>query len=207
MRRPPELKIIETLAWHPGQGALRRDRHLDRMQASALHFGFGFDRAAASALLDLDSDAPLRCRLTLDGSGGLDLTTAILPPTAPAWRVAIHPTRLDPDDAWLGHKTTNRALYDAARAALPPGVDEYLFLNTRDELCEGSITNLFIETADGARLTPARACGLLPGVLREELLVQGVREAVLRRPDLSAARQFWVGNALRGLMAAQLVTP
>ena len=113
--------------------------------------------------------------------------------------MAIHPEPLDAGDPWLGYKTTRRALYDRARAALPEGVDEWLFLNQAGEVCEGTITNLFTET-----LTPALSSGLLPGVLRAELLGQGWREAVLRPGDLEGARLF-MGNSLRGLIEARLV--
>ncbi|MGB8622576.1 MAG: aminotransferase class IV, partial [Paracoccaceae bacterium] len=105
---------------------------------------------------------------------------------------------------WLGVKTTRRALYDAARAALPDGLDELLYLNQRGEVCEGTITNIFFETGQGL-LTPPLSCGLLPGVLRAELLAQGrAREAVLRPADLGTARAVFVGNSLRGLIRAEI---
>ena len=45
---------------------------------------------------------------------------------------------------------------------------------------------------------------LLPGVLREHLLSEGkAREAELTLDDL--AQGFWLGNAVRGLMRAELV--
>lgn len=194
---PP--KIIETLGAHPGVGAHRREAHLDRMAGTALALGYPFDRTRATALLDIAPEAPLRCRLTLDQAGELELTTVPLGPNPPEWRVAIHPDRIDPSDPWLYRKTTRRALYDAARAALPDGVDEWLFLNGRGEVCEGTITNLFV---DGK--TPALSCGLLPGVLRAERLGQGWREAVLRPEDIEG-RRFEMGNALRGAIPAKLV--
>lgn len=194
---PP--KIIETLGAHPGEGPRRLRAHLDRMAGTAAALGYPFDPGRAEALLDLAPEAPLRCRLTLDHAGGLERTTAPLGPPPREWRVAIHPERLDAADPWLYRKTTRRALYDTARAALPEGIDEWLFLNRAGEVCEGTITNLFTET-----LTPARACGLLPGVLRAECLGQGWREAVLRPGDLEGAR-FFMGNSLRGLIPARLV--
>lgn len=198
---PPETppRIIETLGAHPGEGPRRGAAHLDRMERTAGALGYPFDRARAEALLEITPEAPLRCRLTLDLDGAFDLTTAPLGPNPPEWRVAIHPERLDPSDPYLYRKTTRRALYDMARATLPEGVGEWLFLNRAGEVCEGTITNLFI-----ADRTPALSCGLLPGVLRAELLGQGWREAVLRPDDLAGAR-FFMGNSLRGLIPARLV--
>ena len=65
----------------------------------------------------------------------------------------------------------------------------------------GTITTVFFDAGAGLR-TPPLACGLLPGVLREEMLDTGqAREAVLRGEDLGRVR-LWVGNSLRGLIPA-----
>ncbi len=147
--------------------------------------------------------APLRVRLTLALDGRAEAAATPLAAGPAVWRLGIAPDRLDPDDPWLRVKTTERARYDAARAALPPGVDELLFLNRRGEVCEGTIVNVFLRVGD-ALLTPPVACGLLPGVLREGLLRRGdAREAVLRVADLERGELF-VGNALRGLRPARL---
>lgn len=98
-------------------------------------------------------------------------------------------------------KTTRRAQYDAARAVLPPGIHEAIFLNQRGEVCDGSITTVFFDRGQGLR-TPPLASGLLDGVLRAELLATGAcREEVLMADDLPRVR-LSVGNALRGLMPA-----
>lgn len=199
----PSLEVIETLAWD-GRAAPRAARHLDRAQATCRALGFPFDRAAAEALLaGVTAPEPRRLRLTFHADGAARLTLAPLPPPAAEWVVALAPVRLDPDDPWLRRKTSRRALYDTARANLPAGVDEAIFANRRGEICEGTISNLFFDMGSGLR-TPPLACGLLPGVLRAELLETGrAREAVLTLADLGSAR-LWCGNALRGLIPARL---
>ncbi len=202
----PGLKLIETLAWD-GAAPLRESLHLARMARSTAALGWPFDAVAAQAALREGRGAPARLRLTMDKEGRLEVTEGPLPAPAALWRVAVHPARLDSADPWLRHKTTNRALYDAARAALPPGIDEWLFLNERGEVCEGTITTLFFVRGpgpDSGWRTPPLAVGCLPGVLREEVLEQGAREEVLRAEDLPRAR-LAVGNALRGLVPAVLV--
>ena len=59
----------------------------------------------------------------------------------------------------------------------------------------------------GGRLfTPPLACGLLPGVMRAELLVGGdVSERIVSREELLAADEIYVANALRGLLRVRLV--
>ncbi len=202
----PDFRLIETLAFRPEQGFVRRDRHLARMARSAKAFGFPFDDGMAVEKLDAVAGAsPLRCRLTLAAEGQLDVTTGALADNPPVWRVEIAQTRLTADDIWLRHKTTQRALYDNARASLPKGIDEVLFLNERDELCEGTITNLFLHMPDGRHLTPALSCGVLPGILREELLDnKQVTEATLTLTDLKNASKIYIGNSLRGLIRAEL---
>ncbi len=201
--RDPDLKLIETFGWD-GAGFPRLQRHKARIAESARALGFRCDPAGFDAALPTaPGPVPLRLRLTLDRAGRFDLTIAPLPPAAALWHLALAGARVLANDARLAHKTTDRALYDQARADLPKGVDEALFLNERDEVAEGTITNLFFDLGQGL-MTPPRASGCLPGCLRAELIASGqVQEAVLKAADLPKAR-LWVGNSLRGLMSASL---
>ena len=115
-------------------------------------------------------------------------------PEGKIWRVGIAATRFESRDPLLRHKTTRRALYEEALAAAR-GADEVIFLNERDEVCEGARTNIFVER-DGALLTPPVSCGLLPGVLRADLLARGqARERILMLEDMG--ENFLLGNSLR----------
>lgn len=201
---PPGLKLIETFGWWPGEGARRLELHMARMAASAAVLGWGFDLDAARATVSADGDHPLRCRLTFDGTAFELQATPFEPETGP-WRVVIAGQRLRSDDPWLQHKTTRREAYERARAALPDGVQEAILLNERGELCDGTITNLFLTRRDGRVVTPALRSGLLPGILRQEMLLRGlVEEAVLMPDDLHQAKRVQVGNSLRGLIEAEL---
>jgi para-aminobenzoate synthetase/4-amino-4-deoxychorismate lyase len=112
--------------------------------------------------------------------------------------VALAPLPVASSDFRLRHKCTDRTFYDAARQA--SGQFEVLFYDAQGYLTEGSFTNIFVER-DGRLLTPPSSRGLLPGVLRAELIQQGrAIEADLRPDDL--AQGFLLGNSLRGLMAA-----
>lgn len=196
----PGLRLIETAFWD-GAACPRIPRHLARLSRGAQALGWPCDLGVARAALTGPAGQPARLRLTLDRAGGIEVTRAALPPSPPEWRLALAGARLDADDPWLRLKTTRRAHYDAARAALPQGIDEVIFLNQRGEVCDGSITTLFFDRGQGLR-TPPLASGLLDGVLRAELLASGAcREQVLAGADLPGVR-LWVGNALRGLMPA-----
>ena len=101
----------------------------------------------------------------------------------------------------MRHKTTRRQLYEQEyKEALRKGYDEVLFLNERDEVTEGAISNVFIEK-DGQWFTPPVRCGLLPGIYRRHLLETkpGAGEKILRLEDLAAADAVYISNAVRGL--------
>lgn len=193
------VRLIETLLWD-GTAYPRLAGHLARLSASARRLGFACDLAAVRAALPAPEGAA-RVRLTLGAAGDVAVTAAALPAAQPVWRLALAQAVLAPDDPWLAVKSTRRAVYDTARAALPEGVEELIFRNTRGEICEGTITNIFFDRGQGL-CTPPLACGLLPGVLRAEMIAQGCREAVLRAEDLGRVR-LWVGNALRGRIVAR----
>lgn len=204
---PDGLKVIETMR-ADGTGRIPLwSGHLTRLRRDCAAVGFPLDEdRVADTLSGLSFAGDTRLRLTVDQGGGIGLTHAPLPPNPPFWRVVLSPVKLDPDDPWLRIKTTHRPAYDAARAALPDGTDEAILTNQRAELCEGTITTLFLEQ-DGQLLTPAQDCGLLPGVLRADLLQKGrAVEAVLTPEDLRRGALF-MGNALRGLIPARLISP
>ncbi|WP_420003485.1 aminotransferase class IV family protein [Arenibacterium sp. LLYu02] len=202
----PDFRLIETFGLVPGQGVARLDLHLARLARSAAEFGIAFDlEDARSQIRALEAATPLRCRMTLDGAGALAISTAAMPPASDLWRFALAPERLNSDDPFLRHKTTRRALYDQARAQMPEGLDELVFLNERNELCEGTITNIILTRADGRRVTPPLTSGCLPGVYRQSLLDAGAaEEAILTLADLQAAKAIHLTNSLRGEIPALL---
>jgi len=206
-RRRPAFELMETLLWRPDSGYWLRSRHLDRITRSAEYFGFTHDRAALDeALTPSWSGGPHRVKLLLRRDG--HITVEAVPfefsvaPDRP-WQVCLADQPVDSQDRLLYHKHTVRTLYNEAKAAHPE-VDEVLLHNERGELTEGSFTNLVVQL-DGRKLTPARACGLLPGIFREELLANGeIAEAVLPIEALQQAEAIWLLNSLRGWIPAVL---
>ncbi|MGB0798758.1 MAG: aminotransferase class IV family protein [Planktomarina sp.] len=203
---PDGTQLIETFGFVPGRGIARLDLHLDRMCHSARALGFAFDAALARMLVNtVDGPTPLRCRMTLDMDGQLDIAMAVFAPAPQSWKIMVSRDRLTSSDPWLAHKTTQRDRYDQARAALPRHVDEMIFMNQDNAVCEGTITNVFLER-DGMLLTPPLSAGALPGVLRRALIEGGTaRVATLTMSDLKASKTIFCGNSLRGLVPAVLV--
>jgi 4-amino-4-deoxychorismate lyase len=202
------FELIETLRWEPARGFVRLARHMARLANSARELGFGMSETAVGRALQdaVSGDTPLRVRLTLAEGGKTEVTAQPFAPLAPGtvWTLRIAETRLDANDPLLRHKTTRRQIYDAARAEVArEEADEVILLNQHGQACEGTITNIFADFGDGVLLTPPLGCGLLPGVLRGELLERGkTREAVLTEDDLHSANAMFAGNSLRGLIRA-----
>jgi para-aminobenzoate synthetase/4-amino-4-deoxychorismate lyase len=199
--------LIETMAFDPEKGIALLELHLERIKASAAELGFAFDRHATRNqihALCFELDAPAKLRLVLGRSGAIALESGPLPQAMDIVRCAVLPLPVDESDWRLRHKSSDRSFYEAARKiAQGAGADEALLLRDDGLLTEGSFTNIFVER-DGKLLTPPARLGLLPGVLRRSLLEEGrAVEAELRLDDLAGG--FLVGNALRGLMKAELI--
>lgn len=196
------VQLIETLLWD-GTAFPRLQWHRARMAAGQAAFGWPLLDSGPALQAAVAPGTAQRVRLLADAHG-FTVTIAPLPLALSEWRVRLAPARLDPADPWLGVKSSRRTLYDTDRAALPAGVDEWLYANTRGEVCEGTITSVFFDAGQGL-CTPPLTCGCLPGCLRAEMLAAGAcRESVLRLGDLPRVR-LWLGNALRGLSPARLV--
>lgn len=189
------MRLIETMLWD-GARFPRLTLHIARLARGALALGWD------CPVVDLQAvhpTGPARVRLTLGAEGDVALEMGALPTAKPEWRVGLAEARLWSGDPWLTVKSTRREVYDAARSALPQGLDEVILLNERGEVCDGTITTLFFDRGAGMR-TPPLSCGLLPGVLRAEMRCP---EEVLMAADLPKVR-LWVGNAVRGLIPAFL---
>jgi para-aminobenzoate synthetase/4-amino-4-deoxychorismate lyase len=142
-------------------------------------------------------------RLTLDAGGEFAVTTTELDTGSAPLRVALAGKRVDSGDRFRYHKTSHRELLDS-ELKQRTDCDELLFINERGELTEGSYNNLLLKTG-GRLVTPPLASGLLPGVLRAELLESGrIVEEILYPGDLALAEEIWLMNSLRGLRRAVL---
>lgn len=199
------ISLIETLRHDPAHGFVREALHLDRMEKSASVFGVPFDRQGARAAMRAavtGRAGAIRVRLELAEDGSLDMRCESLAAAPAVLTYAVSPLRLRSGDLLARHKTGWRALYDEEfqRLRAATGCDQVIFLNERDELVEGNVTNLFVKTDDGL-VTPPLSSGALAGCLRRELIESGAcREGVLRLQDLDG--EVYLGNSLRGLLSA-----
>lgn len=206
-RAEAPVEALETLRLENGV-AQRGEAHVARMQRTARHFGLRFSLAEARAHLKaVAAEQPTgswRLRLTCDAEGRFAHTLAAFTPTPEPVRLALAeramPTR-GPRAEYLAHKTTRRELYAFDK---PAEAFDLILWNEAGELTECSFGNLALQI-DGQWLTPPLSAGLLPGVLRAELLAQGrIKEARLSRDDLGRAEGLAFFNSLRGWLVAEL---
>ena len=205
----PPADIIETCLWTPKDGIVRGKAHKARMMKSAKALGYPFNPAQYDALTEgiktETNDQHIRMTLSADGDLNLsqkDFVSLDRP------KIMVSPHKLSKKVQYSKHKISRRNFYDEERERLKAltGIDEVIFLNESGKLCEGSFTSIFIEK-DGKLLTPALKTGILPGVLRAELLrSKKARTADLTEDDLLGAKNIYIGNSMRGLMPAALIT-
>ncbi|MDT0576722.1 aminodeoxychorismate synthase component I [Croceicoccus sp. F390] len=204
----PAFSLIETMFVDPAHGIALLDLHLARLSRSADQLGFACDMPALRrALLDFSDhcEERTRLRLLLDTTGRWQIEPASMPAVLQEpVPVCLQPLGVSPGDWRLAHKTTLRDFYDDARqAAQAAGATEAALVREDGLLTEGSFTNIFVERG-GRLLTPPATLGLLPGVMRQQLLDEGIaQEAELTAADL--AQGFFLANALRGVMKARLI--
>ncbi|MEY4764534.1 MAG: aminodeoxychorismate synthase component [Pseudomonadota bacterium] len=220
LRAEAPFQLLESLRLEAGQ-LLRLDAHLARLRRAALYFGYTREadwpvldarvRQALSTALAahqrLNAQAAeaagvAKVRLLVPAQG--KPTVEVQPLNASPAAIAVHwaGQPMPEPDAFIRHKTTHRRAYEAHKP--PAGCFDTLLHNARGELTEFTIGNLALDV-DGHWLTPALSSGLLPGVMRGELLASGqLTEAVLTLDHLRRAKGAALINSVRGWLPVDL---
>ena len=179
------LGVFETLLARRGV-PLAVTRHWKRLCHSCAMFQFPLPslatfRSALEQVLRASGLEEARLRFTVTGgetssfADAAEAATQVataqpLPPRKSAARVAVTPWKRNAQSPLAGAKSTSYAENTLAlRWARGQGADEGLFTNHREELCEGTTSNVFAEV-DGRYVTPPLSSGCLPGVTRALLL-------------------------------------
>lgn len=204
-----DFDLLETLRWQPDGGFVRLGLHMQRLAQSAAYFSFTFDEDAVRRQLTetaayLPGTAPQRVRLLLGQGGAVSVCAEPMQDMTLPVKLCLSSVRVDADDVLRHHKTTARDVYVAAlHEARARGCDEAILQNAQGHITEGTFSNIFVRRRDQL-LTPPLGDGVLPGVLRADLIASGQAvEASLTVTDLKSADAIFVGNSLRGLMRAE----
>ncbi len=208
------FEIVETMLLENGELAFALE-HRRRMAASAGFWGYPFtaerwQEVVAEVIAENAGDGSFLVRILLDEYGGM--RRQVTPIAADPWGarpapVTIGRRRVAADNPFLYHKTTHRPWYREAMQAIRDGeIFDQLFIDDHGELCEGAKSNIFVQVGEEDELlTPPLDAGLLPGLLRGQLLREGrCRERVLKLEDLRRARHLYCGSSVRGLVSVSL---
>ncbi|MDD8019332.1 MAG: bifunctional anthranilate synthase component I family protein/class IV aminotransferase, partial [Bacteroidota bacterium] len=204
-----KFQLLETMLWQNGYTFL--SEHVGRMKQSADFFSFPLDVSNLNNALEKSERAftagkKYRVRLVLSKNGEFSLTSSELIDTKISPVIRIADKKTNSNDRFLFHKTTRRELYTAySQKASKENIFDYIFLNERNEITEGSFTSLFIEK-DGKLFTPPIACGLLNGVYRQHILMTNpsASQKVLFLDDLRTADGLFLCNSIRGWQSVTL---
>ena len=200
--------LIETFRQDPDGDRPTWPAHKARLLKSAAALGYACDPNKIEAHLPPASGQTLRVRVMLGPNGKFSVEAEELRDLNEPLRVSISKNPLHRGVQELRYKVSARDFYDGERMRIKreTGADEVLFINPQGQLCEGSFTSLFVRHDDHL-WTPDISAGLLPGILRESLLDSGEAEAVTLYPKNLIGEVIYVGNSLRGLMRAKLISP
>ncbi len=209
------FELLETLRLAKGEYAWL-ERHVQRLMSSASVLGFDIHeekiRNALHEHARLHTGETRRVRMLVTRAGSITITSETLDAKMPIWskpasplpfepsttrKIALATTPVHRHERALHHKTTRRTVYDTHRQQHPNAFDVLLW-NQQQELTEFTYGSLVVEI-DGEWLTPSLASGLLPGVMRAELIARGeIIERVVHVDDLSRAQSVWFINSVRG---------
>jgi para-aminobenzoate synthetase/4-amino-4-deoxychorismate lyase len=203
------FKLIETILWRRDSGLQLAELHKRRAERSQRALGRRWDedaygKALKSLPLENGGSDFARIRLLISEDGATEASATPLP--APGWgkdaiKVLLSSKRVDSRRRLSRHKSTARKLYDAEfKRVHGLGFDEVLFMNEREELVEGAISNLLLKTRDGREISPdPELCGALPGVWMESLLEsREIEKTRVSRGELLSALKIELGNSVRG---------
>lgn len=204
--------LIETMLADAQGSVALLNIHLDRMENSARALNFKWPGRTkltvtiAEKLNASNNTGDRRVRLLLSSDGNFSIETAPLAAIGQGQKIGLSPIVLDSQHPLLHHKTTFRPWYVQATTWLAENTDYFdlIFLNEKNEICEGSRSNIFIKK-NGVWITPALSSGVLEGVYRRHLIAQAqnggaeIKVGTLTRADLEHPNaEIRLSNALRG---------
>jgi para-aminobenzoate synthetase/4-amino-4-deoxychorismate lyase len=198
------FEIFETMKFQNGEIKFL-DEHLERMKSAAEYFLFRFSKGRIrkqiqKKIAELDSEKSKVVKILLDKWGKLKINLSDLRATENEVSVIISKSKIDSRDKFRFFKTTNRKLYDDEYAYFNSnGFYEVLYLNEKENLVEGSRTNIFFRK-ENTWFTSSLESGVLPGIYRNKFMeIQGdVIEKNITLGELIEMDELLLTNAVRG---------
>jgi para-aminobenzoate synthetase/4-amino-4-deoxychorismate lyase len=199
VEQPAPFSLLETMLWTPEEGLFLCEKHSARLLDSASYFDIPLTKEKLEEYLAQISSSlhtSQRVRVFLDQAGQLSSDVTPFEPSSQTLNVRLATQPVASKDIFLFHKTTQRAVHQAAQAECEE-CDDVLLYNEKGELTEFTIGNLVVEL-NGRLLTPPIECGVLPGTFRAHLMETGqVTEGTIRVEDLKNCTKIFRVNSIR----------
>lgn len=216
-KQHPRFDLIESLKYSPHEGYPFIEKHLQRLKMSADYFLFHInidtirnELKEHAELLYCQKNEYFKVRLLLSRNGNTTITSEKLT-LSNGDKIplcVLSSTLINSDNPFYFHKTSERSFYQKELQKYRKKTDCYdvIFLNEKNELTEGSFTNIFIKK-NGVYYTPPIECGLVSGIYREHLLADAdfnSIEKILTLSNLEGADEVYLCNSVRGIQRVNI---
>jgi para-aminobenzoate synthetase/4-amino-4-deoxychorismate lyase len=195
--------LFETVLFENGK-ILFLEEHLERLKLAAEFFLFNFKerkirKSFDDKIVELEHGKKYKIKINLNKWGKIKIETSDLQSAAENVKIVVSEKKINSQNRFQYFKTTNRRLYDAKyQKYSAKGFFDVIFLNEKNEVAEGSITNIFIRK-DNSWLTPKLTSGILNGIYRSHLLKDdNIKEKLIFIEDLLKADEIKLVNSVRG---------
>lgn len=203
------FEVFETMRYENGEIKFL-EQHLARIKSAADYFLFKFNekkirKQLVESMAGVDRQKPKKIKLSLTKWGKIKVDLSDIPKSDKNVSVIISQNKISSTDKFRNFKTTNRKLYDDEYALYnSKGFYEVLYLNEKDEVAEGSRTNIFLRK-DNSWFTPILESGALPGIYRKYFIGKNseVSEKITKVDELLSADEVLLTNSLRGEVIVQ----
>lgn len=203
--------LFETIRVQNGE-PLCLDLHLARMRSSAhvlnltINWSDGEISSAIKNIINENSFVSSALRITLTNS--LLIESFPLRYTeedyTKGFRIGVIKERRSGKSEKYFHKTlaNRRENMLVKKQTADDGYDEGMWINEKDEICEGIFSNIFVVDKSGTLITPPISSGLLSGITRKRILnleMTGdykIERRVLHIEEIFSASEVFLTNAL-----------
>ncbi|RKY93261.1 MAG: aminodeoxychorismate synthase, component I, partial [Ignavibacteriae bacterium] len=195
--------LIETMLLKKGK-ILFLEEHIERLRLAAEFFLFNFNEKRTRKFIndkiaELNAGKKYKIKLILNKWGRIEIEIFDLPSAEKIVKIIISDKIINTQNRFQYFKTTNRKLYDDEYQKYSVrGFFDVIFLNEKNEVTEGSITNIFLRKGN-SWFTPSLTSGILNGIYRGDLLNQhNMKEKEISLENLLKADEIKLVSSVRG---------
>ncbi len=181
--------------------------HINRLKVASEFFLFNFDESKIEKMLieeagQLNANKKYKLKLILNKWGSIKTKISDFPIEKEEVKIILSEKRINSGNRFQYFKTTNRSIYDKEyKKYSAKGFFDVLFLNEKNEVAEGCITNIFVKKGNNW-FTPPLSSGILNGIYRGKLLKKKeFSEKVITIDDITNADSIKLVNSVRGEIA------